>query len=198
MSSKNSTNTANTLWQRQPKCNAEFFALTYGALVSELLRDLESASAVTAELDRMGHSIGIRCIEEVLAKQPASTAAPQSFPATAELCSTALRMLFGVTVEIQHGDSSSSSGDATGSNNTTVYKLLLSENPLMQFVEVPENLKDTLQYSQLLAGLLRGLLEVLQLDVNVTATSTSAESCEITVTLQQVLQEGAGDDYHEE
>lgn len=107
-------------------------------------------------------------------------------------------MLFGVTVEIQHGDSSSSSGDATGSNNTTVYKLLLSENPLMQFVEVPENLKDTLQYSQLLAGLLRGLLEVLQLDVNVTATSTSAESCEITVTLQQVLQEGAGDDYHEE
>lgn len=187
MASKNTT-AANTLWQRQPKCNAEFFALTYGALVSELLRDLESASAVTAELDRMGHSIGIRCVEEVLAKQPANASAPQTFPATADLCVTTLRMLFGVSTDVQQV-------------SDTVYKLQMSENPLMQFVEVPDSLKDSLEYSQLLAGLLRGLLEVLQLDVSVAASSSSGSSsdgCEITVTLQQVLQEGAGDEYHEE
>jgi len=49
---------ATLLWQKQAKCNAEFFALTYGSLVAELLRDLEDAPQIQAALDRMGH----RCV----------------------------------------------------------------------------------------------------------------------------------------
>ena len=46
------------------KVNSELLALTYGSLVVQLLRDLGSADAVNAQLDRMGYNIGIRIVEE--------------------------------------------------------------------------------------------------------------------------------------
>ncbi|GAX28908.1 hypothetical protein FisN_20Lh219 [Fistulifera solaris] len=178
---------ANALWQKQPKANAEFFALTYGALVAELVRDLEQNSEIQAELDRMGHSIGIRFIEEVLAKAP-ELKVSQQFMETVDVVKVAMKLFLGVTVEI-----------VTSADDQYIVKM--NENPLMVFVELPEDRQD-LQYNQLLAGMLRGMLEMLQFDCDVSISSSTTtgnkEIYELKVVLKQVLQGGAGEEYQEE
>jgi trafficking protein particle complex subunit 3 len=203
------------LWQKQSKCNAEFFALTYGALVAELLRDMEDPTAITNELDRMGHSIGVRCIEEVLAKlssisqnqQLSPATMYKTFPDTSDLIQTAFRMFMGVPTEIK-------------AISDTSYTISFTDNPLAIFVELPPSLttttapldatsttattKPALEYSQLLVGMIRGMLEMLQYDVSCRFMNTTMmgggknETNEILVELKQILQDGAGDDYHEE
>ena len=42
--------------------------MTYGALVSQLLRDYENAEDVNRQLERMGYNIGVRIIEDFLAR----------------------------------------------------------------------------------------------------------------------------------
>ncbi len=51
-----------------PFQNSELFTLTYGALVRHLLLDLESPEEVNKQLDKMGHNIGIRLVDDFLAK----------------------------------------------------------------------------------------------------------------------------------
>ena len=196
----NAAQMATALWQKQAKCNAEFFALTYGALVAELLRDLEDSAQITAELDRMGHSMGVRCIEEVLAKTtattttttPSSASNTKSFADTAELIQTAFRMFLGLSVD-------------TKVLSETSYTISFADNPLAIFVELPSSAatadENKLEYSQLLAGMVRGMLEMLQYDVSSRIASTvlaGGETNEIAVELKQILQEGAGEDYQEE
>lgn len=190
-SGKSITTQANILWQKQPKANAEFFALTYGALVAELVRDLETTSAIQQELDRMGHSIGVRCIEEVLAKSPDLRVSSSNFTDTHDVVKLAFRMFFGLTVDIIAG----------GGDEDRQFTVRFYENPLTIFVELPEDRKD-LEYSQLFAGMLRGMLEMLQFDCDCKILTTSLQSGkdvnEIAISLRQVLQEGAGEDYQEE
>jgi Transport protein particle (TRAPP) component. len=57
------------LWANTPKVNTELFALTYGSLITEILRDYDQdISEVNVQLERIGHSIGVRCVDELLAK----------------------------------------------------------------------------------------------------------------------------------
>lgn len=48
--------------------NSELFTLTYGTLVSQLLKDYENVDEVNKQLERMGYNIGIRLIEDFLAR----------------------------------------------------------------------------------------------------------------------------------
>lgn len=48
--------------------NAELFALTYGALVVQLIQDYEDYAEVNKQLEKMGYNIGIRLIEDFLAR----------------------------------------------------------------------------------------------------------------------------------
>jgi hypothetical protein len=195
VSSKSTAATAHALWQKQPKANAELFALTYGALVGELLRDLEDSSQVAAELDRMGHSVGVRCMEEVLAKlalQAAEDGSTRTFGESTDVLKVAFRMFFGIAVE--------ATTVKRDENGTSSYSIKFAENPLDIFVELPPERQD-LEYSQLLAGMLRGMLEMLQFDCSVKVVQTvlaGNETNELSVELKQVLQEGAGEDYQEE
>ncbi|EXC05107.1 hypothetical protein L484_011896 [Morus notabilis] len=54
------------------RVNAELFTLTYGAIVRQLLTDLEEVEEVNKQLDQMGYNIGIRLIDEFLAKSNVS------------------------------------------------------------------------------------------------------------------------------
>lgn len=54
---------------RIDKVNAELVTLTYGTIVSQLCKDFESDYAeVNRQLDKMGYNIGLRLIEDYLAK----------------------------------------------------------------------------------------------------------------------------------
>ena len=51
------------------KCkNAEIFAMTYGALVVQLIQDYEDYGEVNKQLEKMGYNIGTRLIEDFLAR----------------------------------------------------------------------------------------------------------------------------------
>jgi hypothetical protein len=208
MSSNKSTAMQGTsLWQKQPKANAELFALTYGALVGELVRDLESADEIQQQLDTMGHSIGIRCIEELLAKLMmennsnngnGGVSSSPNFVESAELVKLTFRMFLGVVAE----------SAPVADKPEAAYTCTFAENPLALFVELPSaedgflsSSGGRLEYSQLLCGLIRGVLEMLQFDVTCRMTASGLagdDTNTMLVELQQVLQQGAGEDYQEE
>lgn len=54
---------------RVDKVNAELVTLTYGTIVAQLVRDYDSDYVeVNKQLDKMGYNIGLRLIEDYLAK----------------------------------------------------------------------------------------------------------------------------------
>lgn len=61
------------LWKKTDKISAELFVLTYGSLVSQLIQDHQgNYEMVNAQLDKMGYNIGIRLIEDFLARSSIS------------------------------------------------------------------------------------------------------------------------------
>jgi hypothetical protein len=50
--------------------SGELFTLTYGALVAQLLKDYEDADSVNRQLDKIGYNMGLRMIDDFLAKNP--------------------------------------------------------------------------------------------------------------------------------
>jgi hypothetical protein len=198
---------ASALWARQPKAPVELFALTHGALVGELLRDLERPDLISAELDRMGHSMGLRATEELLASSQQQPSTPgfsdlagiignaASFRDTASVLQAALKMFFGITADCEAG------GGASPTATADAYSLLFVDNPFTLFVELPESLEDSLEYCALLAGWCRGCLELLQMDCTVLMKRSVLKGDavnELSVSLNQVLRDGAGEDYQEE
>ena len=58
-------------FQKMEKVNSDLFTLTYGAFVSQLVKDYENLDEVNARLEKIGFNIGQRVIDEYLAKSGA-------------------------------------------------------------------------------------------------------------------------------
>jgi trafficking protein particle complex subunit 3 len=58
--------------------------------------------------------------------------------------------------------------DVSNWNSTgTEFSLILQENPMLEFVELPQDLiLNGLKYSQVIAGIIRGALEMLHMQVD--------------------------------
>ena len=67
-STKSTTRQGEQAWAKVPKVNGEVFALTYGAMVIQLIKDYEAVDEVNKQLEKMGYNIGVRIIDEFLAK----------------------------------------------------------------------------------------------------------------------------------
>lgn len=134
------------------KVNAELFTLTYGALVTRLLKDYENIDDVNKQLERMGYNIGVRLIEDFLART--STGRCFDFRDTAEKIQTAFRTYLGVVPQITNWSSAADE-----------FSLIFDTNPLTEFVELPDNYSN-LKYSNILAGVLRGACEMVQMEVS--------------------------------
>ncbi|GFR97469.1 trafficking protein particle complex subunit 3 [Elysia marginata] len=136
------------------KVNGELFTLTYGALVAQLIKDYENDEQVNKQLDKMGYNMGVRLIEDFLAR--ANTGKCNDFRETADvIAKVAFKMYLGLTPVVSNW---STAGDE--------FSLLLESNPLTEFVELPPG-HSNLNYSNLLCGALRGALEMVQMDVDV-------------------------------
>lgn len=131
--------------------NSELFTLTYGALVSQLLKDYENVKDVNKQLDRMGYNIGIRLIEDFLARTQSTRC--YDFKETAEKIQLAFRIYLGISPNISNWNAS---GDE--------FSLIFETNPMLEFVELPDNCTN-LKYCNVLTGVLRGACEMVQLDI---------------------------------
>eukprot|EP00249_Psilotum_nudum_P005109 c18590_g1_i1 orf=152-709(+) len=132
------------------RVNAELFTLTYGAIVRQLLTDFEDVEEVNKQLDTMGYHIGIRLIDDFLAKSNVTRCS--EFKETAEvIAKVGFKMFLGVTATV-------TSWDADGNECS----LILDENPLVDFVELPETCQG-LYYCNVLCGVIRGALEMVSM-----------------------------------
>ncbi|ODV95849.1 hypothetical protein PACTADRAFT_2156 [Pachysolen tannophilus NRRL Y-2460] len=157
MSSKSYKSLSDDIWKnRVDKINSEVFTLTYGSIVAQLCRDFTYAE-VNTQLEKMGYNIGLRLVEEFFAKTGLGRCT--SFKDTSEVISKiGFKMFLNITPTVTNW-----SGDGKQ------FSLILDDNPLTDFVELPEdnNAANELWYSNVLCGVLRGCLEMVQLDCDV-------------------------------
>jgi len=151
---KNYQKIGETVYTKVEKINAEIFTLTYGSIVCQLLSDTETVEEVNTILDRMGYNIGIRLIDEFLAKSGVGRCI--DFRETADVIAiVGFKMFLGVTAVVGKYDPQKEK-----------FSIILEENPLIDYVELPTQYKETLIYSNILCGVIRGALEMLQLNVS--------------------------------
>ncbi|XP_065648284.1 trafficking protein particle complex subunit 3 [Hydra vulgaris] len=134
------------------KVSGELFTLTYGALVSQLLKDYESDDEVNKQLEKMGYNIGVRLIEDFLARSNVGRC--HDLKETADvIAKNGFKMFLGITPQV-------TSWNAMGDE----FSLIFDSNPLAEFVELPDG-HSNLWYSSILAGVIKGALEMVQMEV---------------------------------
>lgn len=138
------------------KVNAELVTLTYGTMVAQLCSDFDSNYAeVNKQLDKMGYNIGMRLVEDFFAKSGTPRCA--NLRETAETISkVGFKIFLNITPTVTNW---------TADNKQ--FSLIFEENPLADFVELPDDgrAQDELWYSNILCGILRGALEMVQMQV---------------------------------
>ncbi|KNE61734.1 hypothetical protein AMAG_06536 [Allomyces macrogynus ATCC 38327] len=191
------------------KVNGELFALTYGSIVTQLCRDFNNNYAkVNAQLDKMGYNMGMRLIEEFLARSQLGRC--RDFRDTAEtVAKVAFKMFLNISPAVTNV-----------APDAKAFSLVFDENPLAEFVELPEAARRRavgsaagpvengdamasapapLWFSNVLCGVVRGALEMVQLQVDarwVSDVLLGDECSEMRVTLIKVLEDEvpAGED----
>lgn len=116
-----------------------------------MLRDFQHTDEVNKHLERIGYNMGVRLIEDFLAR----TSSPRCLDMrdTADKIQQAFRMYNNIQPTIANW---SAAGDE--------FSLVFDTNPLSEFVELPADLTN-LRYSGILCGCIRGALEMVQLEV---------------------------------
>ncbi|KIY01504.1 uncharacterized protein Z520_03056 [Fonsecaea multimorphosa CBS 102226] len=171
-SSQKAARVGEEIWKtRVDKVNAELVTLTYGTIVAQLCTDYDfDYSQVNQQLDKMGYNIGMRLIEDFLAKS--NTGRCGNFRDTAEMIAkVGFKIFLNITPTVTNW---------TADNKQ--FSLLFDENPLADFVELPDDgrAQDELWFSNILCGVLRGALEMVQMSVEARFVSDMLRGNDVT------------------
>lgn len=137
----------------------------------------------------MGYNIGLRLIEDFLARS--GTGRCTNFKETAEMISkVGFKMFLNITPQVENW-----------TQDSKQFSLIFDENPLTEFVELPDDGRASreLWYSNILAGVIRGACEMVQLEVDahfISDTLQGANQTELRVKFVKVLEDEipAGED----
>ncbi|CAZ85145.1 unnamed protein product [Tuber melanosporum] len=182
MSATKAARVGEDVWKtRIDKVNAELVTLTYGSIVAQLCRDFEGDYLeVNKQLEKMGYNIGLRLIEDFLAKTNMGKCA--NFRETAEtIAKVGFKVFLNITPTV-----------ANWTTDNKQFSLIFEENPLADFVELPDDgrAQNELWYSNMLCGVLRGTLEMVQMQVDAHFASDILRGNEVTemrVTLVRII-----------
>lgn len=134
------------------KINAEFLAISYGALVRQMVQDLpqeDDITSVNQQLEQSGYRIGARLIEEYSVRSGAPPC--HTFALAAEsVALTGLKMFLNINAEV-----------APVKDSADTFSITFTENPLTLFVELPPGpIREKLWYSNVLCGVIGGALSL--------------------------------------
>mmetsp|Transcript_63374 Transcript_63374/g.169777 ORF Transcript_63374/g.169777 Transcript_63374/m.169777 type:complete len:187 (-) Transcript_63374:92-652(-) len=172
-------------FSKMEKASGDLFALSYGAFVVSLLQEMDDPAEVNKELDKIGFNMGCKMVEEFFARthQPRC----RDFRETVEVLGrVGFRMFVGVSAEVR----------STGSDPQSV-TLVITDNPLTEFVDLPPHLQGTLWYSNILCGIIRGALEQLQMRVTcrfISDVLREDPTTSLEVVLDEILLDQLSDD----
>ena len=140
------------------------------------------------QLEKMGYNIGVRLVDEFLAKSQTTSCA--SFKDTADIISkVAFKMFLGIVPEVTSWNA-----------ENTAFSLIFNDNPLLDFVELPPQYQN-LQYCNVLCGVIKGALEMVQLQVVcsfVRDTLKGDEVSEMRVELKGVVKNEMSEEYQDD
>mmetsp|Transcript_34566 Transcript_34566/g.58550 ORF Transcript_34566/g.58550 Transcript_34566/m.58550 type:complete len:186 (+) Transcript_34566:42-599(+) len=172
------TRLGDSAFEKMEKVNSELLAMTYGALVTAMIKDFQDVKIVNEELEKMGYNIGVRLIDEFLAKSGITQC--RNLKDTAHyIAKVGFKMFLGINAEV------------SWSSNPRQFSIEFKGNPLIEFVELPEQFKD-LDYSNILCGVLRGALYSVQMVVTTKLCRSELKGdpiSEIEVMLKEVVAE---------
>lgn len=140
------------------------------------------------QLEKMGHNIGVRLVDEFLAKS--QTTSCSNFKDTADTISkVAFKMFLGIVPEVTSWNAENSA-----------FSLIFNDNPLLDFVELPPQYQN-LQYCNVLCGVIKGALEMVQLQVVCTFvrdTLKGDDVSEMRVELKGVVKNEMSEEYQDD
>lgn len=146
-----------------------------------------------------GYKMGIRMIDEFMSKSGMDPC--EDFRETAEsIAKVGLKMFLGITAQVVNFTESAQQTPGGGTGPVPIlqsFSLLFEENPLSDFVELPDVHRDKLFYSNIICGAIRGCLEVMQMKVEAQFVKCQLRGDsinEIRVNLVEVLSPTVPDD----
>ncbi|KAL0215584.1 hypothetical protein P9112_007768 [Eukaryota sp. TZLM1-RC] len=146
--SVNLTKLGESLFDKSDKVNTEIFVLTYGSVVTSVLKTCESVDAANDKLEKLGYNMGIRLVDDFLVKTQLSC---KTFKDAIDCIKVGFKMYLNVYAE------SFSTGEVHGSEPVHEYSLELKGNPINDYVELPNHLSG-LRYLAILSGVIKGCL----------------------------------------
>ncbi|KAL9604258.1 MAG: hypothetical protein Q9219_000656 [cf. Caloplaca sp. 3 TL-2023] len=184
MSSNKAARDGEKIWKTNvDKVNAELVTLTYGTMVAQLCSDCDyKYGEVNKQLDKMGYNIGMRLIEDFFAKSGSQRCS--NFKETAETISKiGFKMFLNITPTV-----------ANWSADNKSFSLIFDENPLADFVELPNDgrAQDELWFSNIFCGILRGALEMVQMQIEahyISDVLRGNDTTELRVTLLRYMED---------
>ncbi|PHH76195.1 hypothetical protein CDD82_4106 [Ophiocordyceps australis] len=157
MAASKASRVGEEIWKtRIDKVNAELVTLTYGTIVAQLCKDYEGDYLeVNRQLDKIGYNIGLRIIEDYLAKSNTMKRCVNFRETSDMIARIGFKIFLNITPQV------------TNWTSETQFSLMFDENPIADFVELPDDgrAQDELWYSNILCGVLRGALEMVQMQV---------------------------------
>ncbi|PVU93203.1 hypothetical protein BB561_003414 [Smittium simulii] len=150
-------------------------------MVLQLVKDYEDYDLVNKQLETMGYNTGMRLIDDFLARTQLKSASCKEFRTVMEIVA---KVGFKMYLNIVPTETFTDDKHCT---------LTLVENPLAENVELPQQaIREGLWYSSWYCGVLKGALEMVQLEVNVSFLSDvlrGDETTELQVELVRILDE---------
>ena len=148
--------------------SAELLSLTYGAFISQIVKDYEDITEINKQIDLLGcactdrisgrYNMGLRLVEDYLSKT--HTRGIKSFQATCQdIVSKAFLMYTGMEASVENWNSDEQSCLLRICFARESHAGFTS-NPLTLYVEIPDELKG-IHYSGVYCGVIRGALEMI-------------------------------------